>query len=208
MRLYIFRHGQTARNLHPELIGQSPTEPLSEMGVQQAQLLGKRIKNEGIKFEEIYSSPYKRAMETCHLALDVSGDHITVDDNLREYSTGDAQDKLRHELVTEDMFSRMMDLGMHFGWPNGETLFEVEKRAALWLYSMLQKHRHDIGNIAVFSHGMLIKCLLHYILQFDHKMAWRLSIDNTSVSVLDYKLDHWFLKSINDQEHLPKEMRK
>lgn len=207
MRLYLIRHGQTHRNRNNDLIGQSPEEPLSTKGAQQAEVLGKRLKDEGISFAEVYCSPYDRARTTCQLALGIDVKMI-IDERLREYSTGSAQDKQRHEMITEETLKRMMELGMHFGWPEGETLFEVEKRAAQWLFDVIQKHQDTNANIAAFSHGMTLKCLLHYILQFDHKLTWRMDINNTGISILDYKLNHWFIKTINDRAHLTKELYK
>ena len=201
MRLYLVRHGQTNRNQHPEFIGQAPDEPLTELGLKQARKLGDWLSTNKVEFKAVYCSPYKRALDTCHLALP-KHPNITVVEELREYSTGDAENKKRHEMITEEILDEMMELGMHFKWPKGESLFEVEQRSAKWFHTMLQKHKHDIDNIAIFSHGMTIKCLLHFIMQFDHKLTWRTTLDNTSMSILDFKLDHWFLKSINTTPHL------
>ena len=202
MRIYLIRHGKTNRNDHPELIGQSPEEPLNELGKEQAKLLGERFKKENIKFDEVYCSPYIRALDTCKIVTSLLDNQITIDERLREYGTGMATDKVRHEIINEDIFNRMMELGMHFAWEGGESLFDVEKRASLWLYDTLQKHKDTSNNIAVFSHGMVIKTLLHYIMQFDHHLSWRIDIKNTAISTLDYKLDHWFPKTINDTAHL------
>ena len=200
MKIYLIRHGQTGRNANPDLIGQSPEEPLSELGVQQAMALGKRFQAEAMAFKEVYCSPYKRAMQTCHLALPDC--KPTVVDDLREYSAGEAEDCSRSEMITFETLNAMRELGMHFTWPGGETLFEVEERAAKWLYQVMQQYKDERVNLAVFSHGMTIKCLLHYIMQFDHHTTWRIDLRNTSVSVVEYKLGHRFIKSINDNKHL------
>lgn len=205
MRLYLFRHGNTPRNLTPEFIGQDPNEPLTDLGIKQAHKLGEWLVANKIEFKEVYCSPYKRALDTCHIAVPAHP-NLTVVEDLREYSTGDAQDKKRHEMITEEVLNEMMMLGMHFKWSGGESLFDVEHRAAKWLHTMLQKYKDEYVNIAVFSHGMTLKCLLHFVLQFDHKLTWRTSLDNTSMSILDFKLDHWFLKSINATPHLTQEM--
>ena len=206
MRLHLIRHGQTERNKHPEIIGQAPEEPLSDKGKEQAKLLGQRLQAEQLSFKEVYCSPYKRALDTCHIATGLTSDQLTIDQNLREYGTGLMEDKLRHEVITEDIFNQMNVLGMHFAWPEGDSLYDVEQRAAIWLYRAIQKHQHTTDSIGVFTHGMVIKCLLHFIMQFDHKLTWGMDIKNTAITMLDYKLNHWFVKRINDTGHLQKEM--
>jgi 2,3-bisphosphoglycerate-dependent phosphoglycerate mutase len=208
MRIFFIRHGQTERNINGRhLIGQSSTEPLNETGRNQAKLLGQRLKKDGIVLQDVYSSPYSRALETCKIALGEAYTKenqptINIAEELREYSTGEATGKNRGDVITMDVLSEMNELGMHFHYPGGESLFEVEKRTAHWLYSIIQQHKDTSANIAAFSHSMTLKCLIHYILNFDHRMVWRLDIENTSMSVFEYKLDHWFIKSINDTKHL------
>lgn len=187
--------------MHPEFIGQSPDEALSETGVAQAHLLRERLKEEKLTFKEVYCSPYKRAQETCRLAL--PDQEITLSEELREYSTGDAEDKSRAEMITFDTLCQMKELGMHFGWPGGETLFEVQKRASKWLYDVMTKYKDQYVNIAAFSHGITLKTLIQHIMGFEQRLTWRLTLNNTALSVFDYKLDHWFVKTINDTSHLP-----
>lgn len=204
MRIYLIRHGQTARNLKDnQLIGQSPDEPLTKRGEDQAMALGRRFAKEALVFKEVYCSPYTRAVETCKWACSyIDTPKPIIVDDLREYSTGEATHKNRAEVITAEVFEAMTELGMHFNYVGGESLFEVQKRMAKWLFGVMQKYKDTNESIAAFSHGTSIKCLIQYIMQFDQRLAWRVSIDNTSMSVFDYKLDHWFVKSINDLAHL------
>jgi broad specificity phosphatase PhoE len=59
-----------------------------------------------------------------------------------------------------------------------------------------------VANYYCFSHGMTIKCLLHYVLGYDKSMAWKVTIDNTSISQLYFGREGWRLLSINDHAHL------
>lgn len=200
MRFYFIRHGKTGRNDRPDLIGQDPEEELSNLGKTQAALLGNRLKNENLEFAEVFCSPYRRAIDTCKLALpDVLP---TVIDDLKEYSTGAAINQSRLDLITYEVLDEMEHRGMHWSWPEGESMYDVEQRASKWLYQALIKYKDKEVNLAIFSHGQTIKCLLHFIMQFENSLTWRLSIDNTSISIADYKLEHWFIKSINDTSHL------
>src|SRR5208282_3042909 len=97
--LYIVRHGQTARNT-TDLIGQDAHEPLNETGVQQAKLLGKRFKDQGLVFDYVYCSTHLRARDTARIALgnDV---RINYSDALIEYSPGDLSGKRRSEFYAD-----------------------------------------------------------------------------------------------------------
>ena len=58
-------------------------------------------------------------------------------------------------------------------------------------------------SVAVFSHGMAIKCLLRGILGSDPRMTHRLTIDNTSMTVLRHSTyTGWQVLRVNDTAHL------
>ncbi len=207
IKLYLIRHGESVQNTKPDLMGQEPGEMLSELGVLQAQKLGKYFEQKRIMFDEIYTSNYKRAHDTCMIARPVRRHGYNFQEvlvpELREYDAGDMKGAKRSEVLTPDVVTKMQSLGMAFKFPNGESLFEVQQRAVTWLYdNVLSVPSDKDRDIALFSHGMTIKCLLQHFLQFDQRMAWRLSIDNTSMSILEFKDDMWFLKCINATPHL------
>lgn len=57
--------------------------------------------------------------------------------------------------------------------------------------------------VAVFSHAMSIKCLLRGLLGSDPQMTHRLSIDNTSMTVLKHSTQNgWQILRVNDTAHL------
>src|ERR1700722_7192301 len=70
--LHLIRHGQTNRNILPlsDLISQEPEEPLNKVGIEQSKKLAARLKKEGIVYNTIYVSPYKRAQETARNILE------------------------------------------------------------------------------------------------------------------------------------------
>ena len=60
---YFTRHGQTVWNVENKICGATDIE-LTELGHLQAMELGQKIKEEGIKIDEILYSPLVRAKET------------------------------------------------------------------------------------------------------------------------------------------------
>ncbi len=209
--LTLIRHGQSTQNQNPDLMGQMPTVPLSERGVKQAQRLYERLSFN--PWDVVYSSPYTRALDTAKIATQERREIIIVDD-LREYSAGDWTNHSRSETVTLPVAARMGLLNHNFLPPNGESLAQVERRASLWLENEILYNadkqakaaelakENKVANYYCFSHGMTIKCLLHYILGYDKSMTWKVTIENTSISQLYFGKDGWRLLSINDHAHL------
>ncbi len=202
---FLIRHGESERNAKPDLMGQSPDEELTYWGKEQAKKLSHFLRFGIVEnFDRIYASPYKRAKDTAEISCAKMGDapEIVLVDALREYSAGDMLDKSRKEVISGEMLANMNSLGMNFKFPNGESLYEVEGRVATWVNEILKFETTTSQNILVFSHGMAIKCLLHYVMQFDHKMTWRVKIDNTSITKIRFKDGVWFVEAINGVPHL------
>jgi len=209
--LTLIRHGQSTTNQNPDLMGQEADTPLSEKGEKQAARLYERLKLK--PFDVVYSSTYTRALETARIATNFNRDIIQVPD-LREYSAGDWTGASRSETITLPVAARMSLLNYSFLPPNGESLAQVERRASLWVENEILYNKEkqdkakelaktkDVANYICFSHGMTIKCLLHYILGFDKSMAWKVTIENTSISQLYFGKEGWRLISINDHAHL------
>lgn len=204
LTLYLIRHGESVQNTKPDMIGQEPDEPLSKTGEAQAKALGRYFSINNINFDLIFCSSYARAHSTARIACQQFTDQFPVIvPELREYSAGDMKGSKRSEVLTPDIVAAMENLGMLFKFPNGESLYEVQQRASRWLYDVVLSAPYTKSRkVALFSHGMTIKCLLQYVMQFDQKMTWRVTLDNTSVSVLEFKSGLWFIKSINDTKHL------
>ena len=70
--IYLLRHGQTELNKQNLMQGQCD-HPLNEQGRLQARNAGKVIRDSGLKFDRVFSSPLRRAVETGEIALCVSG---------------------------------------------------------------------------------------------------------------------------------------
>lgn len=70
-KLVFVRHGQSEWNLKNLFTGWTDVD-LSEEGVRQAKEAGQKIKAAGIKLDLAFTSVLKRAIKTCHYALEES----------------------------------------------------------------------------------------------------------------------------------------
>jgi broad specificity phosphatase PhoE len=213
--LYLIRHGQTPTNFDGNVVGQTGDSPLTEKGRMQAQLLGERLAyKDQVSFDKVYASDYIRAHDTAKIATG-NNQPITLAPELREYSAGDWTGSQRNETYNVPALLRMAAMTNAFLPPNGESLHMVERRASKWLEENVlynksvqeeasRRHAQNLSpqNIFVFSHGMTIKCLLHYIMGFDQSFTWKLTIDNTAISQLHFGMKGWRVLTINDHAHL------
>jgi len=218
--LYLIRHGQSEANIAPDLVGGFPHTLLTEKGKEQAWKLNARLKKENLRFNKIFSSNYVRAYDTAKIAVceSTSEDRIsdiTIAPAIREYSAGDWNGASRTKEITPKVKMKMGMLVNAFLPPKGESMHMVERRASQWLEDnilynkdMIEQagKRKDYGlppmEIAAFTHGMTIKCLLHYIMGFDQSFTWKLTIENTAICKLYFGDDGWRLLTINDYAHL------
>jgi len=70
-KLVFSRHGESEWNLANKFTGWVDVD-LSEKGVGEAAAAGGLIKEEGLKFDVVYTSYLKRAIKTCNLALEAA----------------------------------------------------------------------------------------------------------------------------------------
>jgi phosphoserine phosphatase len=213
--LYLIRHGQSVVNVIPDQMGQDPNTPLTDHGRDQAVLLKRRFEKEGINFLHVFSSDYTRAYDTAKIVMDPHIDTITLHHDLREYSAGDWKGTRRSQILDHKVLAKMSYLNNAFLPPGGESMNQVERRVSLWmeeniLYNkriqkdalVTRESNFPRMNIAVFSHGMTIKCLLHHIMGFDKSFTWKLTLENTGICKLVFGEEGWRLITINDHAHL------
>src|SRR3990167_4546839 len=72
LKIYLARHGQDMDNAKGILNGRRD-EPLSEKGIEQANEVAGKIKETGISFDHVYSSPLRRAYKTAEIITDILG---------------------------------------------------------------------------------------------------------------------------------------
>lgn len=213
--LYLIRHGQSVVNVIPDQMGQDPETPLTDQGIFQATLLKQRFEKQGVRFLHIFSSDYTRAYHTAKIVMDPYIDSIRLHRELREYSAGDWKGLKRSEIIDPGIRARMGYLNNAFLPPHGESMNQVERRVSQWvedhiLYNehiqkdatVIKDNNYPRMNIAVFSHGMAIKCLLHHIMGFDKSFTWKMTLENTGICKLVFGEEGWRLITVNDHGHL------
>ena len=145
-KVLLIRHGETEWSLSGQHTGTTDI-PLTENGRFVAKLL-KPVFAEQL-FALVLSSPLWRARETCDLAG--LGDRVEVERDLTEWNYGE------YEGLTPQQIHAVRPGWMIFtdGCPGGEGQYQVEAR----IDRVIARIRAVAvkGNVAVFSHGHLIR---------------------------------------------------
>ncbi|MCD4761633.1 histidine phosphatase family protein [bacterium] len=181
MRLIVTRHGQTEENKKKIFQGHLPGK-LSELGIEQAQKLALRLKNE--KIDVIFSSDLARASDTAkEIAKYHKGVPLIFVEELREKDlgkfTGKSWSKIGNfdELINDDTGS------------NGvETRKNVELRVKKLFDSVFSKYRNS--DVLFVGHNGTNKILMRLIMNEANLNHENLEDQhNTAVNIFQIKED-------------------
>lgn len=153
LRIYLARHGQDMDNARRILNGRRD-ESLSEKGIEQAKEVASKIKEAGIYFDHVFSSPLKRACRTAEIITDTLGiarPEVLPDLIERDFGvmTGKSQDAIK-SVCSPNIIQT--DTICYFLNPEGaETFPQLIKRAKKVLDGIKVKYKN--GNILLVTHG-------------------------------------------------------
>lgn len=144
---YFVRHAEPDYSNHDDM-----TRPLTEKGLQDRLLAAEFLKDKNIA--AVYSSPFKRAVDTVQPLADRLNLPILTDPDFRERRVDSVW------VEDFDAFSRQQWSDFDFRLTDGETLRTVEERNLSALHRLLQKHPNEA--VAVGSHGTALSTLIHH----------------------------------------------
>ena len=172
--IYIIRHGQTEQNNRKLLAGHGDYH-LNEAGIEQAKVAGRWFASHGICFDEVYSSPLSRAIDTADYAA--AGSPVVIDNRLIEMCFGPYEGMdLTNPLPEVVTFFRDFE---HNPAPAGmETLESVTARLGSLLEDLKEKADR---NILLSTHAIAMKGALTWLSKDACESYWSKFIDNCSV---------------------------
>jgi broad specificity phosphatase PhoE len=158
-RLIMIRHGESVANLERRFTVDAE-EPLTPAGIDQARARGEALRRRYFP-TALYSSPFRRALQTARAIGEVLGLDPTVIEDLREQDFG----IYRGRPYTE-FYGHWMAAGGVERWElrpeGGEMLREVARRAGAALDSIARSHLG--GEVVVVSHGGVMSALRGWVL--------------------------------------------
>ncbi len=167
VKLYFVRHGQSIANLSGRF-HDAPEAPLTGLGHSQAVSAGHDLmcRLGSDKIDQVFSSPYIRALQTCHIALIGAGYSNLkpiVDERISERKFGRLvgmffdrdvaiQNNLESKLIPEGYHAKLWNYYSDFAERyDAEPLTVLETRARAFFGDI--KKEYDGKTIVVFSHG-------------------------------------------------------
>jgi broad specificity phosphatase PhoE len=182
--IWLIRHGETEWSLSGAHTGRTDI-PLTANGRRVAEAVGLRLA--GQRFAVVLTSPLERARETCRLAG--FGTLAYVDPDLREWDYGEYEGRTTPEIRRENPQWNLWADGV----PRGETLAQVADRAQ----AVIARVEDVQGDVALFSHGHLLRILAAVWLGLDPQAARLFALGTASVSKLGYERETRVIRSWN-----------
>ena len=198
-KVILVRHGQTLWNLERKYQGHSDV-PLSETGLQQAELAAERLARENVT--AVYSSDLVRAAHTAKCIGDRHGVAVTTLPALREIMFGEWEG-LNYDQITArwpESIGKLWSRPAEVQIPGGESFSQVQHRAYGAVLQIVAKHPGE--NVVVAAHGGTIGTILCAALEMDLNRVWSIRQDNTAVNMLEYYDDRVLVTLLNDCHHL------
>ncbi len=190
--IYLARHGQTEWSVSGRHTGRTDI-PLTDAGQRNAGRLGQRL--QGVVFDAVWTSPLKRACQTCELAG--FGDRAKIDPDLMEMDYGQYNGLLREEIRRQrpdwDLFRD--------GCPGGETVSQITARADRVVGRL---RALPPGRVLLFSHMHFLQFLaVRWIdLAGEHGRRFYLSTAALSVLGCHHAADEPVIRLWNDDRHV------
>ena len=208
--IYFIRHGESESNITPGIAaGKNFNAPMTDRGHQQSKMLGRRLAQENVQFDRIYSSSLIRAVQTTEgmlKGMGIQAEEFAKVDSIIERQIPAWRGRQASEVLTPEVKLLEASKGKWFQPADGESERLVERRASNWLedeiiYNPEWLKKHGSHKIAVISHGITLRCLIHYITGMDQNFLKRTQIYNTSISHFRFGKNGWSIETINDASH-------
>ena len=183
MKVYFVRHGQSVNNVRGFWTGWMDVD-LTEQGILDAKVAGAFL--DGIKFDKVYSSDLKRAVDTAKYAIPDCEPIAT--ELLREINVGSIAGKSL-SVISDEERAHLPTIGYkNFG---GESNEEFRARISEFLKSLEQK---NFENVAVFAHAGVLRGAARIALDTYIPMK-NMACNNCTVAILEYINGAWRLYS-------------
>ena len=220
MRLFLVRHGLSSFNKKGLIQGRIDESYLTDEGYEQAKLTG-NILNE-IKFDQIYSSPLKRAAETAREIEKCFNENFNIyyDKNLLEVDL--------HKwsgLTSKDIKSKYKE--SYLIWKNDPEKLELKNKdnitykpiqdlfeqARLFIKNLQEDHKSNKNqNILIIAHNAILRCLILYLLNKPNQGFRKIRLDNASISIINISTSQTSFNSqiecLNQTSHLNQKIPK
>lgn len=162
MEIYFLRHGETAWNRERRIQGSTEWTDLTEEGVRLAdETLGGMLA-QGLTFDRIFSSPYRRALHTAQILGAGFGLAPIVDERLREISFGPYEGTRYGEglFADDNIRACFLDPPRYVARDGAEPFAAVAARVRDFVDRTLAPLSATCSRVLVVAHGGILRTVL------------------------------------------------
>jgi len=196
----LLRHGQTPLSIEKRFSGTGDPE-LTEAGLAQAAAAAERLRHSAAT--AVVTSPLRRAVQTAELVAAALGVEVEVEKDLRETDFGDWEGYTFAEVRKRwpaELDAWLASTAVEP--PYGESFDATTTRVRQARDRVLA--RHGGQTVVLVSHVTPIKTLLRIALDAPPSALYRMHLDLTALSEVQWFADGpAVVRSLNDTHHLP-----
>lgn len=177
--VYFTRHGQTVWNVENKICGATDIE-LTATGHTQAEELGRRIREEELKIDEILYSPLIRAAETARHISEITGIPMRMEMRLKEQNFGKYESTPRNGQEFKEAKKNFID---HF--QGGETMLHLCQR----VYNLLDDIRQeaDTKTYLLVAHNGISRVVESYFRDMSNEEYAGFGIGNCEIRKYEFE---------------------
>ena len=168
---YFTRHGQTVWNVENKICGATDIE-LTEKGHQQAEELGQRILEEGLRIDEVICSPLVRAAETARHISEITGVPMRVEQRLKEQNFGKWESTPRDG---REFQRAKADFCCRYG--GGESMLQLAQR----VYDLLDEIKAEEKTYILVAHNGISRVIQSYFFDMTNAEYAAFGVENCAV---------------------------
>lgn len=190
MNVFLIRH-TAVYNPKNVCYGQSEM-PLEENFTSKFSFIEEKLKDYLNADSKIISSPLKRCLK---LASYLKSDDYSVDERIMELNFG-TWELLNWEDIPKDELNEWMKNFDTYKINQGESFKELHNRTISFWKDIL---KIEEKNIFIITHAGVIRSILAHILKFPLKNAFKIAVDNHSITHIQYQKEYKsvLIKSLN-----------
>ncbi len=204
--LYCLRHGQTAFSRANAFCGSGLNPELTDEGKEMAQAFCDTYRS--LPWKAVYTSPLQRTISTAQPLADAVSLELQPRDDLKEIGYGQWEGQTV-EAVSRDFHDDYLRWTADPAWhapTGGEPAVAIAHRT-LRVVEEIQSRYND-GNVLIVSHKATLRVLLCSLLGLDvGRFRFRLACPVGSVSIVEFKPEGPFLRTLADRTHLSQRLK-
>jgi broad specificity phosphatase PhoE len=179
MKLYLIRHGQTAWNAENRIQGHLGV-PLDEVGLEQAEQIGVRMQQIGVRPQKIFTSDLVRAVQTAEIIARHLHAPVETLLGLRERAWGEWEGITGAEI--RERYPMTREERSHFVPPGAESTSELWQRVRETWQTLLEQ---GVEDLVIVGHGGSLRVMLCEAMAASETTYRRLHLDNASLSIVE-----------------------